>query len=68
MPAAQRGSAFGWYHMTTGGLGLAASVLFGAVWDQWGSSAAFVMGAAFAAAAGLALALTGLGRNLAAGC
>jgi MFS family permease len=46
-----RGAGFGAYHLTLGGLSLAANVLFGAVWSAWGSRAAFLAGAALACAA-----------------
>ncbi|CAN5282465.1 MFS transporter [soil metagenome] len=48
---ARRGTAFGWYNLAIGLGALPASILFGYVWDHAGASAAFVMGAAFAAAA-----------------
>ena len=46
--AAQRGSAFGWYHLVVGVLSLPASLLFGLLWDHYGSQAAFLCGAGFA--------------------
>ena len=48
---ARRGTAFGWYNLAIGLGALPASILFGYVWDHRGASAAFVMGAAFAAVA-----------------
>jgi MFS family permease len=54
-PSARWGAAFGWYHLTLGALGLAANVMFGAVWQQFGSEAAFLMGASLAVVAAIAL-------------
>jgi len=54
-PAATRGTAFGWYHLTVGLLALPASLIFGAVWSAWGSATAFGMGAALAGTATIAL-------------
>lgn len=57
VPAARRGVAFGWFHLTIGLGALPASLLFGFLWDRFGASAAFLVGAAFAgiAAAGITL-------------
>lgn len=57
VPAARRGTAFGWFHLTVGLGMLPASVLFGFVWDRWGAPAAFTLGAVLAtlAAAGMAV-------------
>lgn len=53
-----RGAAFGAYNMLIGFAALLASTAFGAVWDRWGSVAAFVGSAAFAlVAAGVLFAL-----------
>ena len=52
---AKRGTAFGWFHLTVGLGALPASVLFGLVWDRAGASAAFYMGAAFAALAAIGI-------------
>ncbi|MCB9547011.1 MAG: MFS transporter [Myxococcales bacterium] len=57
VPAASRGTGFGWYHLTVGLGGLAASVLFGAIWKYAGSASAFVTSAALALVAVVALAL-----------
>ncbi|HEY7214597.1 MAG TPA: MFS transporter [Thermoanaerobaculia bacterium] len=53
----RRGAAFGWYNLAIGVGALPASLLFGALWDRWGSTAAFDFGAglAFAAAIGLSI-------------
>ena len=57
VPAARRGTAFGWFNAAVGLAALPASVVFGIVWDQFGASAAFVMGAGVAAVATVAFAL-----------
>jgi MFS family permease len=57
VPAVARGRAFGWYQATVGLTALPASVMFGIVWDRYGASAAFSMGAALALLASLLLAL-----------
>jgi MFS family permease len=50
-----RGKAFGAYNMLVGLVALAASTAFGAVWDRFGSAAAFAGSAGFAVAAAVAL-------------
>jgi len=55
VPASVRGRAFGWYHATIGLAALPASVVFGAIWDRYGASTAFTMGAGLAVLASLAL-------------
>ena len=45
-PEGRRGFAFGVYNAVLGGGALAASVVFGLVWDAWGAPAAFGLGAA----------------------
>ena len=57
VPSARRGRAFGWYHAVIGVAALPASVVFGAVWDRYGASAAFLMGAALAVTASMMLLL-----------
>jgi MFS family permease len=52
-PAALRGSAFGVYHLSTGIALLIASVVAGLVWDAYGAATTFLVGAAFAALAGV---------------
>jgi MFS family permease len=47
-PAALRGTAFGIFHAIVGVGSLAASVVFGLVWNTWGAPAAFGLGAALA--------------------
>jgi MFS family permease len=51
----RRGTAFGWYNLAIGIGALPASLLFGFVWDRFGAAAAFNVGAAFAAAAGVVM-------------
>lgn len=59
--AGERGTAFGLYHLSSGLMALPGAVLFGIVWQRWGS------GSAFAAAAGVtavgAACLVWLGRG-----
>ena len=55
VPAGRRGTAFGWFNLMLGIGLLPASVLFGVVWDRFGSSAAFYMGAGLAAVAAIGL-------------
>jgi MFS family permease len=54
-PAPLRGSAFGLFNLATGLAMLAASVTAGLLWDSAGPAATFLAGAAFAAAAAIAL-------------
>lgn len=54
-PAHLRGSAFGLYHLMIGIGALPASLLFGWIWQAFGSPAAFSMGASLALAASLLL-------------
>ena len=56
---AQRGTAFGLYHMTVGLAALPGALLFGGVWQVWGSPVAFGLAAALAAASVTALLLLG---------
>jgi len=51
VPRARWGGGYGWYHLVAGALTLAASVLFGAVWEIAGSHSAFLLGAAVTVAA-----------------
>ena len=55
VPADRRGSAYGWYYLAIGIGALPASLLFGVLWDRYGSPVAFSTGAALALAAALAL-------------
>jgi MFS family permease len=53
--ATERGTAFGYYHLTSGLAVLPGAVLFGAVWERWSSSTAFVAAACVTAAAAIAM-------------
>ncbi len=53
VPAARRGTAFGWFNAALGLGALPASVVFGLVWERSGAEVAFVMGATIAAIATL---------------
>lgn len=55
-PKAFHGSAFGWYNAVLGLGALAASVLFGVLWEWFGPAAAFLTGAALAVTASALLA------------
>ena len=57
VPPDKRGAGFGWYNLAIGLGALPASVIFGAVWDRFGSARAFELGAALAAAAAIGLVL-----------
>ncbi len=60
VPAEARGSAFGAYSLAVSITALPASVLVGLVWQAFGSSTAFIMGAGIACAASLMLMLLGV--------
>jgi MFS family permease len=47
-PTASQGRAFGWYNAVLGFGALAASLLFGVLWEAFGAPAAFLAGAALA--------------------
>lgn len=53
VPAARRGAAFGWFNAVLGLGALPASLMFGIVWERFGSATAFGLGAAIAATATL---------------
>ncbi len=55
VPPHLRGTAFGWYHGAIGLATLPASLMFGLIWQRWGTSAAFTTGAVLAATAALLL-------------
>jgi MFS family permease len=57
-PATARGTAFGIYNAALGVGGLAASLLFGAIWTRVSPAAAFLTGASLALAASLLLYLS----------
>jgi len=48
VPPELRGRAFGWYNGAVGIASLPASLLFGLIWQQWGSGYAFVTGGVLA--------------------
>jgi len=50
-PASRRGLAFGWYNAVSGMGALAASLVFGVLWEAFGARTAFSVGAAAALAA-----------------
>jgi MFS family permease len=54
-PADRRGAAFGWYNATTGVGALIASVLFGELYERFGSPVAFTTGAGLAGIAAVLL-------------
>ena len=58
-PKHLQGTAFGWYNAVLGIGALAASVMFGLLWNAFGSSVAFLSGAGLALAAAALLAADG---------
>lgn len=63
VPAAQRGAAYGWYYLAVGIGALPASLMFGALWDRFGSPTAFSVGASLALVAALLLGVAGAARK-----
>jgi MFS family permease len=59
-----RGRAYGWFNATIGVGALPASLLFGVIWDRWGSQVAFSLGAVLALAAAGSLALLPPARDV----
>jgi len=57
VPTVRRGAAFGWYNLAIGLGALPASLIFGWIWDRWGSPSAFVFGATLALVAAILMAL-----------
>ena len=57
----RRGTAYGWYNLAIGIGALPASLIFGFVWDRFGPTTAFPIGATLAliAAVGLLAATAG---------
>jgi MFS family permease len=55
VPKERRGIAYGWYYLAIGIGALPASIVFGALWDKFGSAVAFLFGAALALVAAIAL-------------
>jgi MFS family permease len=56
VPLTRRGTAYGWYNLTIGIGALPASIIFGELWDRYGSPTAFHFGAALALLAALGMA------------
>ena len=63
VPVARRGTAFGWYYLAVGLGALPASVIFGAVWDRYGSPIAFSFGAALALLAAVGITIVTARRS-----
>ncbi len=57
VPAPLRGRAFGLYNLVLGLAALPASLVFGAIWDVWGSGVAFSFGTGMALFASLLMTL-----------
>jgi MFS family permease len=55
VPKDRRGVAYGWYYLAIGIGALPASLIFGVLWDRYGSPVAFSVGAALALVAAFAL-------------
>ncbi|MEO8354008.1 MAG: MFS transporter [Chthoniobacter sp.] len=55
VPPHLRGTAFGWYHCTIGIATLPASLVFGLLWQRFGTGVAFTTGALLAATATILL-------------
>ncbi|HUP90340.1 MAG TPA: MFS transporter [Longimicrobiales bacterium] len=62
-PADRRGGAFGTYHFAIGVAALPASVIFGLLWQRFGSATALFAGAAIALAATLLFFFAGIGSR-----
>ncbi|MBP6876113.1 MAG: MFS transporter [Candidatus Eisenbacteria bacterium] len=61
-PSTHRGRLFGFYNLAVGLGALPASLLFGWIWKSYGSTAAFTMGAGFAALSSVLLVVGTKGR------
>jgi MFS family permease len=57
VPTVRRGAAFGWYNLAIGLGALPASLIFGWIWDTWGSPSAFTFGATLALVAAILMAI-----------
>jgi MFS family permease len=57
VPRTQRGAAYGWYYLAIGIGALPASLIFGALWDKFGSPLAFSVGAGLSLLAAIAMML-----------
>ncbi len=55
VPRGRFGSGFGWYYLTLGLLTVLASILFGGLWELYGSRVAFLVSAALALVAAVCL-------------
>ena len=66
VPAARRGTAYGWFNAVLGIGALPASVVFGLVWEAAGAEVAFAMGGTIATVAALLFVLVVPGRALSA--
>jgi MFS family permease len=55
VPKERRGVAYGWYYLALGIGALPASLLFGVLWDQFGSAVAFSVGAGLSLVSAIAL-------------
>ncbi|MDB4874677.1 MAG: major facilitator superfamily 1 [Gemmatimonadetes bacterium] len=55
VPKERRGAAYGWYYLALGVGALPASLLFGVLWDRFGSPVAFSVGASLALLAAVAM-------------
>jgi MFS family permease len=55
VPASRRGAGFGWFNLAIGLGALPASLIFGVIWDRFGSPAAFLFGAVLAFASAILL-------------
>jgi MFS family permease len=64
VPAARRGAAYGWYYLSIGVGALPASLMFGLLWDQYGSHVAFIVGATLALVAALGMAVAAPSRSV----
>lgn len=52
-PAAERGTAFGWFYMIVGLAAIPAGLLLGGLWALWGAKTAFLVSATIATTAAL---------------
>ena len=64
VPTGRRGIAFGWYNLAIAIGALPASVVFGVLWDRYGSATAFTVGAVIAGLAAIGLLLVPLGKKI----
>ena len=57
VPKERRGAAYGWYYLAIGVGALPASLIFGVLWDRYGSPIAFSAGAGLALVAAVAMSM-----------